>query len=149
MIKEDAAKVLNELIETSEDGKKGFEAAAERAEDTKLKLLFSERARECATAATELQQSVRELGFTAKEGGSISGAAHRGWVAVKAAVSHSDLSVLEEVERGEDYAKAVYGKALKDDLPPQVKTLVERQYQGVIRNHDRVRDLRNQYRNAA
>jgi uncharacterized protein (TIGR02284 family) len=31
-------------------------------------------------------------------------------------------------------------------VPPAVRELVERQYQGVVANHDRIRDLRNQYR---
>ncbi len=149
MIKEEAAKVLNELIATSEDGSKGFKEAAEKAEDPNLKVLFTERAQECAHAVADLQKTVQELGVTAKQGGSISGAAHRGWVAVKAAVANSNVAVLEEVERGEDYAKAIYGKAIKSDLPPKAKALVERQYQGVLRNHDRIRDLRNRYRAAA
>jgi len=34
---------------------------------------------------------------------------------------------------------------LKLDLPEPARSIVERQYQGVIANHDRVRDLRNQF----
>jgi hypothetical protein len=30
-------------------------------------------------------------------------------------------------------------------LPADVRAIVERQYQGVLQNHDRVRDLRDQY----
>jgi len=30
-------------------------------------------------------------------------------------------------------------------LPADVRAVVERQYQGVIENHDRIRDLRDQY----
>ncbi len=75
------------------------------------------------------------------------GAVHRGWVSLKAAASSRDAkAVLEECERGEDYAKAKYGEALKRDLPAGVRELVEQQYRGVVENHDRVRDLRNQYR---
>jgi len=55
---------------------------------------------------------------------------------------------LEECERGEDAAKSAYEAALKEDLPADIRTLVERQYQGVKENHDRVRDLRNSTRAA-
>jgi uncharacterized protein (TIGR02284 family) len=48
-----------------------------------------------------------------------------------------------ECERGEDAAKAAYEAALQKSLPADVRTLVERQYQGVKANHDRVRNLRN------
>ena len=39
-------------------------------------------------------------------------------------------------------AKAAYEEALQS-LPADVRALVERQYQGVKANHDRVRNLRN------
>jgi uncharacterized protein (TIGR02284 family) len=72
---------------------------------------------------------------------------HRGWVSVREAMSSRDSkAILEECERGEDYAKARYAEALKHDLPDPIRSIVERQYQGVIANHDRVRDLRNRYR---
>jgi uncharacterized protein (TIGR02284 family) len=55
----------------------------------------------------------------------------------------SEHAVLAECERGEDAAKAAYEAALQKNLPADVRTLVERQYQGVKANHDRVRNLRN------
>jgi uncharacterized protein (TIGR02284 family) len=74
-------------------------------------------------------------------------AVHRGWISLKSVASSRDSkALLEECERGEDYAKAKYGEALRQDLPSDVRALVERQYQGVVANHDRIRDLRNQYR---
>ena len=59
-----------------------------------------------------------------------------------------DHAVLEECERGEVAAKNAYEAALKKDLPPDIRTVIERQYQGVKENHDRVRDLRNSTRAA-
>lgn len=147
MATDDPIKVLNELIHTSVDGKKGFAEAAEKSEDVKLKLLFNDRAQECETAVAELQLAVETLGGKPDDGsGTALGAAHRGWVAAKAAVGDNNIAVLEEVERGEDHAKAAYSRALKAPLPPLARAVVEKQYQGVVRNHDRIRDLRNQYR---
>ena len=60
-------------------------------------------------------------------------------------MSRDDRAILEECERGEDYAKAQYKKALEQELPPEVRTLVQRQYQGVVANHDKVRALRDSY----
>lgn len=145
----DVVKTLNELIETSEDGKKGFSEAADKATDASLKAELSKRSAQCGVAVQELQTAVRSLGGAAEHGGSVTGAAHRGWVAVKAAVGDSNVAVLEEVERGEDYAKSAYKKALAMDLPMAVKAVVEHQYSGVLRNHDRMRELRNAYKRAA
>jgi uncharacterized protein (TIGR02284 family) len=65
---------------------------------------------------------------------------------VKEAVTgRDDKAILEEVERGEDYAKTQYRKALDEALPANVKAVVERQYRGVISNHDKVRALRDQF----
>ena len=142
----DTVKVLNDLITTSEDGEKGFTEAAGIAKDPKLQLLFRECARDCKSATAELQAQVTALGGKPEDSGSIAGAAHRGWVKVKSTVEDSNIAVLEEVERGQDHAKAAYIKAVKADLPPQVKALVQKQHDGALRNHDRIRDLRNQYK---
>ena len=140
-------KILNGLIETSIDGEKGFRKAAEDAKGVDLKGLFNERAAECAQAVVELRAEVTRLGGKPEEDGSIAGALHRGWVAVKSSVtSNDDLAVLEEVERGEDSAKKNYREALAQELPGEVRVLIEKQNQGVLRNHDRIRDLRNAYR---
>ncbi|HZZ01385.1 PA2169 family four-helix-bundle protein [Paraburkholderia sp.] len=138
--------VLNDLVETSKDGEKGFRKAAEDAQDAQLKTLFLSRAEDCTRAARELQDAVQVLGGKAETGGSVSGALHRGWVDVKSAVTNrSDHEILAECEKGEDVAKKRYHDALEKELPADVRAIVERQYQGVLQNHDRVRDLRDQY----
>jgi uncharacterized protein (TIGR02284 family) len=141
--------VLNDLIETSKDGEKGFRKAAEDTKTASLKQLFADRAEDCARGATELQGIVQRLGGKPETGGTVGGALHRGWVDVKAAVSHrTDHAILAECERGEDVAKKNYRDALDKELPADVRAAVERQYQGVIENHDRIRDLRDQYASA-
>ncbi len=142
--------VLNELIETSKDGEKGFLKAAEDAKDVSLKAMFTEGAQRCREGARELQDLVRSVGGNPEKGGSLAGAMHRGWVSLKEAVAkREDKAILEEVEKGEDYAKVQYKKALEQQLPPSVQAIVERQYRGVLSNHDRVRALRDRYRASA
>ena len=138
--------VINDLIETSKDGERGFLKAAEDAHDTQLKELLRSRADTCTHAARELQDVVMQLGGKPESGGSVSGALHRGWVDLKSAVGkRSDHAILADCEKGEDAAKKHYQEALDKDLPADVRALVERQFHGVMLNHDRVRDLRDQY----
>ena len=138
--------VLNDLIETSKDGDKGFRAAAEDTKNSELQAVFLQRAQDCATSAADLQQLVDKYGGKPEMGGSVAGAVHRGWMNLKAAASgRTDLAILEECERGEDVAKARYRKAL-EDLPDDVRMVVQRQYDGVVRNHDQIRTLRDRYR---
>ncbi len=142
-----AISILNDLIETSKDGEKGFRTSAEDTRNGELKSVFVARAHDCAKAAADLQQLVTRLGGNPESGGSVAGAVHRGWVNLKSSVTdRSDLAILEECERGEDVAKARYRKALEADLPDDIRGIVQRQYDGAVRNHDQVRDLRDRYR---
>jgi uncharacterized protein (TIGR02284 family) len=87
---------------------------------------------------------VRSLGGEPAQGGSIGGSMHRGWTNIKSAITGmNEHAVLAECERGEDAAKAAYEAALQKNLPADVRTILDRQYQGVKANHDRVRNLRN------
>lgn len=144
---DDVVDVLNDLIENSHDGEYGFRTCAEEVESASLKQVFSERAVGCRMAANELAQLVTQYGGTPADGGTTSGAMHRGWVHVKGAVgANSEASILNECERGEDAALARYRKALKQTLPADVRAVIERQAQGAQRNHDQIKALRDEAR---
>ena len=142
--------ILNDLIETSKDGEKGFRTAADDTKDQELKQVFLQRAEDCARGAAQLQKIVSRYGDKPETGGSVLGAVHRGWVNLKSTMTgRDDVAILEECERGEDVAKAVYRKALEDSsLTPDVRQAVQRQYDAVLRNHDQIRALRDRYRAA-
>ena len=141
-----AVSVLNDLIETCRDGEQGFKAAADRAESADLKHVFSRFSSQRATFKHELEVQVTRYGGTPADLGHAAGMAHRGWMAVKAAVSSDDdQSILDECERGEDYAKKAYADALGKSLSSDLRPLVVRQADDVRAAHDEVRDLRNQH----
>lgn len=147
MDNDEVISTLNDLIETCKDGEEGFLTCAQDVGDTTLKSFFSNRAQTCAAAALELQDLVRAYGGDPERGSSLGGALHRRWVDVKSAImGHDDRAVLKECERGEDVAVSRYRNALEKALPAELRTVVERQYQGVLKNHDQVRSLRDQYR---
>ncbi len=140
----DVVDVLQDLVEVCKDGEYGFRQSAERAQRQDLKSLFEQRAQDCQRGAQELNEHIRRFGGTTEDSGSALGAVHRGWVSVKSALStNDDKAILEECERGEDNALARYRKALAKPLPAECKALVERQLQGVQRNHDQIKMLRD------
>ena len=142
MSNDDIVDTLNDLIETCKDGEEGFRTCAEDIRNPGLKSTFTTAAQRCAQAAQELQAEVSRLGGKPERKGSLSGSAHRRWVDIKQAImGKDDAAVLAECERGEDVAKSSYQKALAKDLPPSIKAIVERQYQGVLQHHDHVRAL--------
>ena len=134
--------ILNDLIETCKDGEDGFRTAAEHVKSADFRSLFSDYSAQRSKFSSELQIEVTRLGGEAQKSGSISAAAHRGWVDIKSAVTGGDdAAILAECERGEDNAKKHYRDALAKDLPTEVRSMVERQARTVQETHDRVRAL--------
>lgn len=146
MDRDDVISTLNDLIETARDGEEGFRTSAENAKSPELKAFFQQGAQRCSSAVQELQMQVSSLGGSPAERGTVAGAMHRGWVNLKSALSmDDDKAILNEVERGEDHACEVYRDAMQKDLPPDLKMLVTRMYDGTRQNHDKVKMLRDQY----
>jgi uncharacterized protein (TIGR02284 family) len=142
-----AVAVLNELIETCLDGENGFRTSAEELKDANVTRLFSSYAQQRAEFAEELKREVRRLGGDPDKSGHVTGAVHRGWINLKAALTgHDTHAVVAEAERGEDVAKAAFEKAIDSgDLPVETRQIVERQFMQVKEAHDHVRALRDQY----
>jgi uncharacterized protein (TIGR02284 family) len=150
MDRDDVVGTLNDLIENCKDGEYGFRTCAEHAKSSDLKSVFTQRASDCRQAAQELQAVVTRFGGTPDTGGSASGAAHRGWIAVRGTLAlNDDQAMLNECERGEDIAVNRYRKALEKNLPPDVEQVVRRQYEGARRNHDQIKALRDSQKTAA
>jgi uncharacterized protein (TIGR02284 family) len=143
------ASVLNSLIETCKDGQFGFESAADTVENADFKTLFAELSAQRKQFVAELQPLVRGLGEEAEKSGSVAGSLHRGWIDIKAAlVTRNEHAILAECERGEDSAVEAYRDALEhDELPANIRSVVQRQFAGVQAAHDRVRDLRDRFSN--
>jgi uncharacterized protein (TIGR02284 family) len=145
-VNDNVISTLNDLIATSKDGEKGFAMASRDTQEPDLTGLFKDGEESCRAAAAELQDQVRLLGGVAEDDGTVKAAVHRGWISAKAVmISRDSKALLEECERGEEYARARYGEAMKVGLPEPVRSVVDKQYQHVIATHDRVRILRNRY----
>lgn len=140
-------RITTDLIETLEDGKKGFANAAERLADTDradLGPAFTALSEQRATFSAELETMAAAYGDDIDEDGSVLAAAHRSWLAVKDTLSGSDPDgVLDAAEQGEDHAVAQYKKALEADISAGLRTVVERQFTDVKQAHNQVKAWRN------
>ena len=135
---------LNGLIETCKDGQDGFKVAAEGIERSELKTVFYELSQQRAEFAGVLQELVRSLGGDPESSGTISAAVHRGWIDIKSIVTGNDEeAVLNECERGEDYAKEAYTDALNNTLPANIGDIIAQQSQAVLAAHNKIKSLRN------
>lgn len=137
--------VLKELIRTLEDGEEGFGEAAKATDTPDLRTVLEFYARQRAEFGTQLHQAASAYGDSAyEEGSTLAGALHRGWIDLRAAISAKDpAAILSECERGEDHAVAHYQKALEEDLPPDLRKLIESQAVEIRAAHDKVKHLRD------
>jgi uncharacterized protein (TIGR02284 family) len=137
---------LRDLLETSQAGQRGFALATKDNREPGVFDVLADGEESCRAAAVELQDQVRLLGGAPEDDRAVNAAVYRGWISFKAvAISRDTKSILEECERGEDYAKARYEDAMKVELSESLRVILERQYRRVIAIHDRVRLLRNRY----
>ena len=145
-----AISTLNTLIETCKDGENGFNEAAQGVATADLKDVFMRYSQQRSQFAGELQDEVRKLGGDPETSGSIVASLHRGWIDIKSVVTGRDeAAILNECERGEDSAVQAYQNALKEALPSDVNSVVERQYTQVKEAHDRIKGLRNMSNSAS
>jgi uncharacterized protein (TIGR02284 family) len=138
---------INDIIQTLEDGHKGFATAAEKAETDgrqDLALEFRQYSEQRATFSNQLRSHAAERGLDVDAGPSVAGTMHRGWMKLKDALSGADVSgVLEAAEQGEDHAVAEYVRALDDDIDGELRALLGQQFTEIQATHDRVRNLRD------
>jgi uncharacterized protein (TIGR02284 family) len=139
--------VFEDLIQTLENGHKGFDQVAEHLEG-QAGSAVAERMRTFAEQRADFSTELRSLasmhGINVADSGSVAGAVHRGWIGLKDALTGDDAgAVLGAAETGEDHAVAEYEEALEMDLPAEVRTVIQRQAAEVRRAHDEVRNLRD------
>ena len=129
--------VTKELVETLEDGRKGYEQSADKLKDSSSPEIAADMTRladQRRQLSTELRQMAGSYGDTIDESGSATAAVHRGWIALKDALSGADpTAVLRAAVQGEDHAISEYEKALDKDLSPSLREVVSRQL-GQIRS---------------
>ena len=133
---------LNNLIETCKDGEQGFRTASDGVKRDDLKTLFLAYSQQRTQFAGELQNEVLRLGGDPEKTGSVAATLHRGWIDIKSAVTGEDEgAVITECERGEDSAVRNYEDALKEDLPANIRSIIEQQFTQIKEAHARLRAL--------
>jgi uncharacterized protein (TIGR02284 family) len=137
--------LLKELIQTLKDGEKGYSEALTDVEDQDLKEVFKHYAVQRDGYLTELEDQMHQLNIKVEEDSSLTGAVHRAFINLKAAItSKSRESILNECERGEEYAVKAYQAALQaEGLPGQLKPIIEKQYQGIQEATNKIKSLRD------
>lgn len=144
-IKSDEISTLNTLIATTIDSVNGYENSASDVKNERFREIFRECANERQRVVEDLRTEVRRLGGNPEDDGSFMGKAHQRFEDLKAAITGGDdKAIVNEVERGEDYIKAKFEKALDSGaLSGESRSVVERCYQSIRAGHDRMSQLKH------
>ena len=136
---------LNTLIATTIDSITGYEDSAENIDNERFREIFRQRASERQEVVRQLREEVRRLGGDPEDDGSFLGKTHQRFEDLKAAVTGRDeKSVVNEVERGEDYLKEKWQAALQSgNLDGETHDVVERCYQSIKSGHDQMSSLKH------
>ena len=141
----DDSQVAKELVETLQDGARGFANAAEKLRDgdrpewaAPLQRVSEQR----AAFRREIVALGHDYGEDVDESGTVTGTLHRGWISLKDALTGDDPSgVLKAALTGEDHAVSEYEKALEKDLSPGFHEVVSRQHAAIRAARDEVKTL--------
>src|ERR1700679_2094214 len=148
MLNEDMVVMLGELIQTTDDRTKVFAAAAEEAAKPKLKTLFQQCAVESSTAGIELRCLVQRLGGVSNASGSLPETAVCSWTPAIGRLGDPDIAILEQLARAEFKMKAPYAKALLAGFPQTIRSVLQRQHDDIIRNHNLIIDMQGRTQHA-
>jgi uncharacterized protein (TIGR02284 family) len=136
--------VLLDVIQSLQDGQKGFADIGEHLKDETLKRYFLAESLKRANFRAELENELHRAGMAdVKESGTVSGAIHRAWGDLKAHLGGGDHGLLATAEQGEDVAKKAYKDALEHELPLPIRQLLTEQQAHVMNAHDYVRNHRD------
>jgi uncharacterized protein (TIGR02284 family) len=103
----------------------------QNAEDTNLKRMLGVAAHRCAKGAEQLRAKIDALGGEPVSAGPVNGT-----------LGLDDHDILGECEHSQHMAKNEYEAALDEDLPLDIRAMIERHYQVVTENNGRIRRLR-------
>lgn len=142
---EEVGSKLNDLLEKNYDAEKGYNKAAENVDHDGLKSFFSRKANERKMFGQDLKTEIRSFGQDVDKGGSLTGAAHRTWMDVKAMFSTDDAeSMLNEAIRGEKASVDEYSDVLKEvSLPSSTKSILLSQKSKIETDLSKIKSLEN------
>lgn len=124
----DLASVLNRLIQVSKDSQDEFREAGMLAHEPDVRVSLLSLSQQRLLFVSDLQQIVEAFQQDAVTRGTWGGALHRRWTGLRAMIAtQADDVLLGECERSEELVLRAYDDALGEDLPLEVRSILQRQ----------------------
>ncbi|MCB8976518.1 MAG: PA2169 family four-helix-bundle protein [Ardenticatenaceae bacterium] len=146
MNNQETIKTLQQLHKLCKAGERGFNIIAKAVNNRGLKVMLKTYAQQRRQMADDLRELIETMGGTVSSRHSLRGMIHRGRIAIMTTLAIGPMETenvaLKEAVLGEKTAVATYQNALKQNLAPEVKALVEQQYAQIQAVSQKVQELR-------
>ena len=148
---EKTIEAFNSLIVINNDRIEGYKTAEAEAEETDLKMLFSDLMQTSIQNRKDLVAEVIRLGGTPDEGTRITGKFFRVWMDVKAAFTGNDRkAILDSCEYGENVILETYKNVLiqdHKDTNSSEQQMLNKHYGLLKADYEKIKELRDAINN--
>ncbi len=145
MNNEQAAEILNDLVQINNDRIAGYEHAMIQLEAgySNLRGLFANMINDSKAYTTELSEYISILKTDVADGTSGAGKIYRTWMDIKALLTGGDArSILSTCETIEGAVQKAYDDALAENgLPENIFLLLSKQKNGLIESYGQIKQL--------
>lgn len=126
------ARIINDLIATCHDAEEGYAKAAKGVHDHALSERLTAISGRRGQFAEELRKVVSGLGEPASSDAHFGGILHRGWVDLEARIRPKSVpEILSNCRDGDQETLKHYNHAVSEQLPDEIRAVVERQRDAV------------------
>jgi len=139
--------IISELAEFVKDGKLGYQKAAEETDDVQIKSFCNQHSQERSVFLNELNGIITRLGGDPEKSGTVKGSIYRQWMDVKATLTGKDEeAIINACLYGEEWAQKAYHDALEqEELPADIRQVVEKQHQAAHTAYEKLTQMKTQY----
>lgn len=141
---ENIVDTLQELTEFVNDRIEGYERAVKESKNPEFQAYYRKLASQSTDFSNELNTFIRSYGGEMERDTTLKGKFYRQWMDVKAAFTDRDEeAVLGNNIYGEEWAIKAYKDALDNgNLPPEIRMVVERQYQTSLETYNQLKQMK-------
>ncbi len=140
----DAEAQLNRLLTRNYDAEKGYQTVAEKVDHPEMRDFMTANRQERNRFGHEIKGIMSQMNIKPDKGTSITADAHRAWINVRDVLSlNSEKAILEEAERGEDFAVTDYQEAISNaSLSPENQRILSDHLNSIKKSKEQIARLK-------
>jgi len=142
---ENIVDTLQELTEFVNDRIEGYETAVKESKNPEYQAYYRKLASQSTDFSNELNTFIRSYGGEMERDTTLKGKFYRQWMDIKSTFTGRDEeAIIGSNIYGEEWAIKAYKDALDNgNLPPEIRQVVERQYQSSLETYNQLKSMKD------